>query len=107
MSECLKYFYVLFLYHGTIIPWFTCAWDVPLRRISYFFSCFLYDQTHFFQLPPVYGPGLHRINPRCVDAAVSQNVRQPDDILLQRVVGPGKQVPQVMGKHLADRKSVV
>ena len=103
MTECPQYVYVLFLYHGTIIPWLIYVWNVPLRRISYFFSSFLYDQPHFFQLPPVRGPRLHRINASRVDAAVSQNVRQPDDILFQRVVGPGKEMAKIVGKYLALR----
>ena len=48
-------------------------------------------------------PALHGINPRSIHAAVPQDVSQPDDILLQRVVRPGEQVPQIVGEHLALR----
>ena len=54
---------------------------------------------------PVGIPGLHGVNPCGVHTAVSQDICQPDDILLQRVICPGEQVPQVVGKDLALRHS--
>ena len=35
-----------------------------------------------------------------VDTAVSQKIRQADDVPLHGIKGSGKQVPQVVGKHL-------
>ena len=45
--------------------------------------------------PPVFGPGFHRINSGRVDARMSKDVRQADNILLQSIVHPRKQVPQI------------
>ena len=41
------------------------------------------------------------INPCCIDAAVAQNIRQLGDVLFDAVKCPGKQLSQVVGKHLA------
>ena len=41
------------------------------------------------------------VNAGGVDAGVAQNIRQPGQVLFQRVVRPGEQVAQVVGEHLA------
>ena len=40
------------------------------------------------------------INPRGVDTAVTENVRELCDVLLQPVKGAGEQVAQIVRKHL-------
>ena len=35
-----------------------------------------------------------------IHAGVSQDIRQPGKVLLHGIIGAGKQVPQIMGKHL-------
>ena len=41
----------------------------------------------------------HDIDPGGVDAAVTENIRQLGDILLDAVEGPGKKLPEIVGKH--------
>ena len=41
------------------------------------------------------------VNAGGVDAGVAQNIRQPGQVLFQRVIGPRKQVAQIVGEHLA------
>ena len=43
----------------------------------------------------------HDIDSCCVDAAVSQNIGQFGDLFLNTVKSPGKQLAQIVGKHLA------
>ena len=50
--------------------------------------------------PPVFRAGGDDIDPRGVDGAVPQNVRQLRDILLHAVKCPGKELAQVVWKHL-------
>ena len=45
--------------------------------------------------------GGHNIDSCCVDAAVSQNIGQFGDLFLNTVKSPGKQLAQIVGKHLA------
>ena len=42
----------------------------------------------------------HRINSRCVDTAVSENIGEAHDVLLQAVIGACEEVPQVVRKDL-------
>ena len=58
------------------------------------------DKAHALHLPGVDGPALHGVDAGGVDAGVSQNVRQPGQILFQRVIAPGEQVAQVVGNTL-------
>lgn len=44
---------------------------------------------------------LHDIDPGRLQTAVAQYIRQLREILFQPVKGPGKQVPQIVGEHLA------
>ena len=43
----------------------------------------------------------HNIDPGGVDTAVSQNICQLGNVLFDAVEGPGEELPQVVGKHLA------
>ena len=63
----------------------------------------LHHEAHLLQLLPMGLAGLHGIDPGRIQAGVPQNIRQPDDILLQGVIGPGEQVPQVVREHLSLR----
>ena len=45
------------------------------------------------------GSGGHNIDSCGIDAAVTQNVCQLRNILLNAVEGPGEQFPQIMGKY--------
>lgn len=78
------------------------GWKIPRNKNSVVSS---YHQPHSLQLPPVFGPGFHRINSGRVDARMSKDVRQTDNILLQSIVHPRKQVPQIVGKNLCLRHS--
>ena len=64
------------------------------------FSASLYNQIHLFQTRPVFASGGDDIHARGVDAAVSENVGELCDVLLEAVKGPGEQVPQIMRKDL-------
>ena len=44
--------------------------------------------------------GGDNINSCGVDAAVAENIRQLGNILLDTVKGPGKELPQIVGKYL-------
>lgn len=44
--------------------------------------------------------GGHNIDPGGINAAVSQDIRQLRNILLDAVKGPYKELPQIMGKDL-------
>ena len=55
---------------------------------------------HPLQKPAVLGAGGADVDARGVDAAVSQQVGQLRQILVQPVERPGEQVAEVMGKHL-------
>ena len=48
-------------------------------------------------------PAFHRIDPRRIDAAVPQDIRQLAQILLLVIVGPGEQVAQIVGEDLGAR----
>ena len=50
----------------------------------------LQEQVHAFQLSAVGLAGLHGVDAGGVDAGVAQDVRQPDDVLLQLVIRPGE-----------------
>ena len=61
---------------------------------------FLQNQAHRFHSAAVFRAGGNDINPRCVDAAVTENVRQLFDVFLDPVEYPCEQMAQVMGKDL-------
>ena len=49
------------------------------------------------ELPPFFFAAAGGVDARGVDAAVSENVRKPHNVLEPRVVRPGEQVAQVVG----------
>ena len=67
---------------------------------STFFTLYFHQQIHPFQLFSVVGERFFQIDPRGLDAAMSQHPRQLYDIMMQPVIRPGKQVPQIMWKNL-------
>ena len=61
---------------------------------------FLYDQPKAFDFSAVLGSGGHDIDSGGVDAAVSQNIRQLRNVLLDAIKGSGKELAQIVGKNL-------
>ena len=61
--------------------------------------CVLYNQPQPFDLSAVFGAGGHNIDPGGINAAVSQDIRQLRNVLLDPVKSPGKELPQIMWKH--------
>ena len=61
---------------------------------------FLYHQSQPLYLPAVFGAGGHNIGPGGIDAAVSQDVGQLCNVLLDPIKGSRKKLPQIMGKDL-------
>ena len=57
-------------------------------------------KSQSFQLPLMFHPGRHEVNPRCFDAAVSQQVSQLGDIPTRLIKDCGKQVPKIVREHL-------
>ena len=66
-----------------------------------FFILSLHHQAQPFQLTSVLQSGGHNVNPRGIDAAVSQHVRQLRDILFHRIEYSGEQLAQIVWKYLA------
>ena len=62
--------------------------------------CVLYNQPQPFDLSAVFGAGGHNIDPGGINAAVSQDIRQLRNVLLDPVKSPGKELAEVMGKYL-------
>lgn len=58
------------------------------------------DQRHSFHLPCVHCSALCRVNASRIDIGVTQDICQSAQIMLQRIVRPGKQVTQIVGKYL-------
>ena len=46
----------------------------------------------------MFGAGGHNIYPGCINAAVTQDIRQLCNILLNAVESTGKELPQIVGK---------
>ena len=63
-------------------------------------SFYLYNQPEPFDFSAVLGTGGHNIDPGGVDTAVTQDIRQFSNILFDAVKGPGKELSQIVGKHL-------
>ena len=55
------------------------------------FFC-LNDQSEAFDFLPVLPPGRHNIDPGGVDGAVTQNIRQLGNVLLNPIEGPGEEL---------------
>ena len=60
----------------------------------------LSKQTQLFHLVAVLCAGGHDVDARRVDAAVTENICQFCNILLHTIESPGKEFPQIVGKHL-------
>ena len=60
----------------------------------------LSKQTQLFHLMAVLCAGGHDVDARRVDAAVAENICQFFNILLHTIESPGKELPQIVGKHL-------
>ena len=61
------------------------------------------DKAHALHLPDVDGPALHGVDAGGVDGGVAQNVRQLYNIPARFVKRAGKEVAQIVGKHLLRR----
>lgn len=61
----------------------------------------LKQQSQAFDLSAVLRARGHNIDPGGIDAAVAKNVRQLGNVLFNGIKGPGEQLAQIMGKHLA------
>lgn len=59
-----------------------------------------HHQTQFFDLSSMLCTGGHNINLRDINGAMAQNIGQLGDILIQCAKASGKEVPQIVGKHL-------
>ena len=57
------------------------------------------EQTEFLDLFPVDFARFHRIDAGRVDAAVPENVGEPDDVLPEIVEGAREEVPEIVRKH--------
>ena len=53
------------------------------------------------QLPPVFSTGGHDIDAGGLDAAVAQNIRKLCDVFAEGIKAAGKELAQIMGKHLS------
>ena len=67
--------------------------------IMWFPFC-LDHQTQSFYFSAVFRASGHDIDAGGVNAAVAENIRQLGNILLDTVKGPGKELPQIVGKYL-------
>ena len=62
---------------------------------------FLYYKLHFFQLAAMLLSAGDDINAGCVNTAVTEQVCQFRNVLFDGVEGAGKELSQVVGKHLS------
>ena len=60
----------------------------------------LQDEAELTELPPLFFSASGRINPGGVHAAVAEDVREAHNVLELRVMRPGKEMAQVVGKDL-------
>ena len=60
----------------------------------------LQDEAELTELPPLFFSAAHRVNAGGVDAAVAKNVRETHNVLELRVMRPGEEVAQIVGKDL-------
>ena len=67
---------------------------------NYVVFLFLYHQPQTLDLSAVLGAGGHNVDPGGINAAVSQDIRQLRNILLNAVKSPGKELTEVVGKDL-------
>lgn len=77
-----------------LYPFYALSWRALTGRLSH-------HQTQPLQLAAVFQASSHNINPRGIDAAVAQHVRQLRDVFFYGVKGPGKKLAQIVGKDLA------
>ena len=61
---------------------------------------FLHHKTQPFDLSAMFGAGGHNIDPGGINAAVTQDIRQLCNILLDPIKSSGKEFPQIVGKDL-------
>ena len=62
-----------------------------------------YGKSQAFGLAAVFRSGRHDMDARCVNAAVSRDIRQLGGVLPAAVKGAGSQLAQVTGEPLAGR----
>ena len=61
----------------------------------------LYDQTHLLHAATVLHTGGNDIDPGGIDAAVTQDIRQPCNVFLQSIKNSRKQMSEIMRKDLS------
>ena len=61
---------------------------------------YLQQQMHALEQPPVLLAGRHEIDAGRVDAAVAQDIGELRDVLFQFIKRPGKELSQIVRKHL-------
>lgn len=88
-------FYVQYLHDAVGKP----SFGVYCNKTVLLFSL-LQKQVHLFQQALMFGAGFHNIDAGRFDAGMTQQVRQLGKIFFDLIEGPGKQVPQVVGKDL-------
>lgn len=76
------------------------AWGTEQHNGNYVVFICLNYKAQSFDFSPVFRTGGHDINPRGINAAVPQDVRQLGDVFLNAVKGPGKQFAKIVRKHL-------
>ena len=69
----------------------------------YFLSALAPQKPQFLNLSAVYLAGFHGINSRCVYVAVTENISEAHDILLQAVISAREKVTEVVRKDFLIR----
>ncbi len=59
----------------------------------------LRNKTQPFQLPGLFRAGGDEVNSGCLDAGVSQHIRQFDNILINTIERLSEQMPQIVGEY--------
>ena len=63
----------------------------------------LSNQSQTFYLLPVGLAAFHGIDPGGVHTGMTQNIRQPHNVLLCGIIGSGEKVAQIVGVNLLGR----
>lgn len=74
--------------------------NVSPHNSNYVVFLRLNHQAKPLDFPAVFRSGGHNIDPRCINAAVPQNICQLCDIFLNAIESPGKQLAQIVGENL-------
>ena len=95
------YFRALILLHnGMKVAPFEAKRHRQKHNSHYVVFLFLHHKSQSLDLSAVFGAGGHNIDPCGINAAVSQNIRQLCNVLLDAIKGSGKELAQIVGKNL-------